>query len=196
MSVVVAVTSESNGCLATDSQETNLETLGSSFTRPKSLRVTEHLVVGYVGHSDPCEAIATLAKKIHSAKQGNSNIDCFLESIRSAIDLTKLQYGQNCLNSYYTTFIIVGMNDDNNPTILVYGTASNFRPYSAQRDKNGISKVVLPPEDVDMDIANSIAKAEMTKDTASHLDQYAIRVVSKISQLSQYCGGEPRTLWV
>lgn len=199
MSIIVAFTSGNTGCVATDSQQTELKTRVPDFNAVKSKRIAHDLVVGYAGHTVACEWIIGDATK-HFHVSDKNFVDKFYGVLNEATMRFHAKYFNNSRQDgkFYNSFLVVGYTDNGLPMILTYGTATSYQVLaSVPIDNSPITFAFLPPppDDIDPEICSTIA-TETIKECAPDYPIHRIAdiVIQKVADQSQWCGGKTQIL--
>lgn len=197
MSIIFAFVSKNGGCIATDSQRTDLKTNKPYFDAIKSKRIAHDLVVGYAGHSEPCEAILTEAIKLFSPSEQN-----FVGKFYQALEYATASFNKTHYNigredgKFFSTFLIVGYNGDGSTMAIVYGTATKYKIYGyTPIDNSPITFGFIPPDDVDTKTCTTIAIDTIRECTPNYsFHRMSDISVQKVVALSKWCGGETQIL--
>lgn len=196
MSIVFAFANKKSGCIATDSQRIELTTGKVEYNAIKSRRISKDIVVGYAGHSEPCEAIVKEATKSFLIQNNKLAWKFALLLEKAQNDFSK-KYYNNSGGDFFLNFLTVGPNGDRAMMILIYGTVTGYQLLSPAQSELPIQFSFIPPSDVDREICTKIA-IESIKESAPgySLEEIADRAVQRVIGLSQWCGGKTQILTV
>lgn len=196
MSIVLAICRAGQGCIATDSQETNLNTGNTTYDAVKSCCITDGLIVGFAGHSKPCQRVLERAILIHQKVRSNDNmVTKFAVSLNDAAQFIQLEYGLEYFKQHKASFLIIGPYTTNLPLIIRCGTDTRFQPVPVAQDNTAFYSTLLNPEDISYEQCITISnRLQQEYGEKLALPELASLIIRTISQQSKYCGGEPQIL--
>lgn len=198
MSIVFAFANKTCGCIATDSQRTNLQTGEVEHDAIKSRRIAENIAVGYAGHGEPCEIIAEDALKSFNSSCGTNKLAWkFALSIEAELKKFNSTYYNSAGGNFFLNFLTVGPNGDGTMMILLYGTVTGFKLLSPVQSELPVQFSFISPDDVDKETCAKIAIESIMEAAPDYsLEKIADKAVQQVSVLSKWCGGKTQILTV
>lgn len=198
MSIILGLIRQGIGCIATDSQMTNLTTGQAEFGTVKSKMILPGLIVGYSGHVEPCQQVLNEAIAVHNVtSKDNTNALAFTKSLISAFKIAELKYGIDVLDKNVINFLVVGQNQLISPIMILCGSMTNYQIVPVQPSATCTQRTCLPPADMSyqecLDIINNSLD---TYQEEKSLPWIADEIIKKISLRSQFCGGATQVLTV